>query len=127
MKLEIYKPGWQQPVGFVPDAPTETELVEDQDARYCRIELKDLHLSHAATLFLLQGASLRQLFQDVVLRVGDREPDFYSLAMTSTAKLYDPPPRVPRIVLVHILERPADKSPEELLEQIFMREFALSA
>lgn len=125
MKLEVFKPGWQQSVGCAPDGPLDPELVEEKDFRYFRLDLRDFHFSHAAALFLLQGASLRQLFENVVVTVGDRAPDFYSLAIAEPVKLHDAPPRISRLVLAHILERPPAITPDALLEQLFMRELAV--
>lgn len=127
MKIEVFKPGWQQPVGVAPKAPLDAELIEEKDFRYLRLVLEDFHFSHAAALFLLQGASLRHLFENVVVKVGDRDPDFYSLALAEPVKLHAPPPRISRVVLAHILERPAAIAPEALLEQLFIRELAARA
>lgn len=119
----VHKPGWAQVVGQGQMTGAH-ERIELQDFTILRVELHDFRLSHAGALFLLQGASLKQLFSDVVVRVGDRDPDVYSLAVADAPQLFLPPPRVPRVVLAHILERPASMPPEKVFEQLFMSEMA---
>ena len=126
-KLFVHKPGWQQPVGWALSMWHDWTVHPDTSFTYIRIELKDFHLSHAAALFLLQGASLKNLFDNVVVTVGGREPDIYSLAIADAPRLFAPPPRCPRVVLAHILERPVDMPPEKIFEQLFMREMARSS
>lgn len=127
MKYEIFKPGWQQPVGWTPHEIVEPECIDVDTFAFQRVALRDFYLSHAATLFLLQGASLKQLFSDVVVKAGAREPDVYSLIFTSVPRIHAPPPRIDQVVLAHILERPVDLSPDQLVEQLFTIELARSA
>lgn len=120
MKLFVHKPGWAQAVGWAMSHNYTGN--NEADFVFLRVVLHNFHLSQAASLFLLQGASLKQLFADVVVKVGNREPDFYSLAIADSPRLFAPPPRIPRVVLAHILERSATSKPEELFERIFMLE-----
>ena len=119
----VHKPGWAQTVGCG-QMVGELETLALPDFTVLRVELRDFRLSHAGALFLLQGASLKQLFADVVVKVGDREPDVYSLAIADSPRLFSPPPLVPRVVLAHILERPASTLPEKVFEQLFMSEMS---
>lgn len=117
----VHKPGWVHPIGSGVIVGA-VDRIEHPEFTVLRVELQDFLLGHGGALFLLQGASLRQLFSDVVLKVGDRDPDVYSLALADAPRLFLPPPRVPRVVLAHILERPADLTPEKVFEQLFMSE-----
>lgn len=121
MNLEVFKPGWQRSVGRG-QAPDASELVEHEDFTYGRVVLKDFYLSHAAGLYLLQGASLEQLFSDVVVTIGDNDPDVYSLIFAEPPALHSPPPRIATVVLAHIYERPVNVPPADLLRSLFMQE-----
>lgn len=125
VKLFVHKPGWAQEVGW--GHPFKPVTVHTMDFVYETIELEDFHLSHAAALFLLQGASMKTLFADVVVTREGGEPTVFSLALTDVPKLYAPPPRCRRVVLARILERPANLTPDALFEKIFVLEMARSS
>jgi hypothetical protein len=92
------------------------------------MEIQGLVLSHAASLFLLQGASLRQLFTDVVLACPHCTHlecnHFYSVVFAEPPMLWRPPPTISRLVLARIIERPVDMSPEAVLSELFSAETA---
>lgn len=127
VRFDFFRPGWLQPVGWTKNPPGEPELIEDRLCTYLQIELEDFYLSHAASLYLLQGASLMQVFSDVVVKVGDKEPEIYSIVFATPPRLHLPPPRIERVVLAHILERPANWSPEELLQHLFKKTMAYAS
>lgn len=120
-RVFVHKAGWAQPVGSG-RLGGALERFETEDFAALRLELLDFHLSHAAALFLLQGASLRDLFDNVVVAVGENPPDVYSLAVATPARLFVPPPRVTKVVLAHILERPASLTPDEIFSRLFREE-----
>lgn len=125
-RVDVFKPGWVHPAGWGRRVG-DVDLVEREDFTFFRVELADFRLSHAASLFLLQGASLRMLFDNVVVRVGDRPADFYSLVFASVPQLFIPPQKLDRLVLAHIFERPANITPDALYEQLFMGEMKRSS
>lgn len=120
-RVFVHKAGWAQPVGHG-RIEGELEKFETEDFTALRLELRDFYLSHAAALFLLQGASLRNLFDNVVIGVGERAPDVYSLAVATPARLFVPPPRATKVVLAHILERPVNITPDEIFTRLFREE-----
>lgn len=126
VRLDVFKPGWAQAVGWGLIAE-KLDLVQQNEFAYSRLVLKDFHLSHAAALFLLQGASLKTLFGDVVVRIDEIEPEVFSLAVSESPRLFTPPPFIRRVVLAHILERPVTITPDVLFERIFMLEMARSS
>ena len=127
VRFEVFKPGWSQSVGYTFHSSPLVERLEKEDCACLRVELRDFYLSQASALYLLQGASLRQLLSDVVLSARDHAPDVYSLVLASPVKLHHPPPRIGVVVLAHILERPATVSPENLFKQLFLQELARQA
>lgn len=127
VKLFVHKPGWRQEVGSAIVLLDNWFVCVEPDFTYFRVEFRDFRLSHASTLFLLQGASLKTLFSDVVVKVGDRDPEVYSLAVSESPRLTVPPPSIRRVVLAHIFERNATDTPEALFEKIFFKEMARSS
>jgi len=112
----LQKLGWNTSIGDAEHLGPPV-FFEEKDYSYYRVEVKDIRLSHAAALFLLQGASLRDLFSDVVIDGG-----VYLLAFSEMPQLYVPPPTVPRVVLVRVVDRAVSLSPENLLQNLFLKE-----
>ena len=79
------------------------------------IVLKGLRLEHAAVLHLLQGASYRQLLDDVLLVVpGAALP--VRLCITETIPLHKPPFIIGKTVFARVMNNPND-TPDEVLQQ----------
>lgn len=100
----------------------ELREIPDHGITYARVELKNLRLSHAAALFLLQGASLRQLLDGVTLS-GEGPKYFYSVVFAEFPVLWKPPPHIPRVVLARVLETNERRlSGDGVLQAIFLSE-----
>lgn len=86
---------------------------------YERLELRDVHLSHASGLYLLQGASIRGLLDGIMVWplafVGN-------VGSSDAPALSKPPLVIRKLVLVHVLEKPENLDGEELTKQIFFME-----
>ncbi len=124
MKFYAHRPGWVQPVGWSFQWSSFRRIESESGLEYMGVELKDFYLSHASALFLLQGASLKQLFDNVI--VAD-DSHIHSLALADAPHLMDPPPRVPRVVLVHIMNQPAGLTQEQIFAKLFMYEMQNSS
>ena len=112
----ITKVGWAQIVGsFHHPLHVSYQQNTEHGVTYFRTELMNVHLSQTAALLLLQGASLFQVLSDVILPLGF-ERRFFSPVFVSPLKLHEPPPRLTRVVLVSLAERPVQLSPEEVLK-----------
>lgn len=70
---------------------------EKNGVSYTSLELRDVRLSHTAVLYLLQGASLRQLFTSTYL--GDNEKAHFWFAFAVVPQLDRLPVVLPRVVL----------------------------
>lgn len=121
--IEVLKPGWVHPVATtVLSSPPVATRCERGGISYLRVEISNLKLSQASALLLLQGASIRSLFSDVLLSLGQDAPHFYSLIYASVPCLWRPPPVVDRAVFAWVIDRPVDVHPEKLFQDLFLAE-----
>ena len=127
--IEVRRPGWPHPIGKASSPDHDPRNPRQRGPiHYDRVELTGFLLSHAATIFLLQGASLRQLFTDVVLvrppGFAREDHHYYSVVFAEPPMLWRPPPMISRVVLARLIERPVDMSPEDVLSELFSAEVA---
>jgi hypothetical protein len=115
VKALVIRAGWIQPVGVTAQSEIVQPLKTLSGVEYLQIRLLELRLSHPAVLHLLQGASYRQLLDDVLL-VTSSGAILTQLCVTDTVPLHKPPFILKNVVLAHVLRRP-DNIPDEMLQQ----------
>lgn len=115
---QVVRPGWAQPIG--------TGRLVSINARsragieYERFELTDFRLSHAAVLYLLQGASLRQLF----FGTHCQPEKSCVLAFSEAPCLWLPPVVSSRVVLASLRSLPNGIGEEEIYRELFFSEIS---
>lgn len=107
--------GWEQPIATAEQVSVSTR--QRGELAYLRVLLKRVRLSHASVLYLLQGASLRQLFEGTSV-----EGNFFSLAFAEMPRLWQLPVELDRVVLVRVLSAPEGVDPEKVLYELFLAE-----
>lgn len=83
------------------------------------VVLKDLRLEHAAVLHLLQGASYRQLLDEVLLTVPGAALSA-RLCTAETIPLYKPPFILGKVVFAHVMHNPNNTSDEVLQQELLL-------
>lgn len=107
--------GWEQPIATAERVSVSTR--QRGELAYERVLLEGVRLSHASVLFLLQGASLRRLFEGAA--VNDK---FFSLAFAEMPRLWRLPVELDRVVLARLLFAPEGADPERIFYELFLAE-----
>lgn len=125
-EVAVQKPGWRQPVGvgrlIELGGRTLGEPWEDDRLSYDYLVFERFRLSHAAALYLLQGASLRTLLTDVSVVLEVSPLALYSLAFAESEPLWKPPPMLPRLVLAHLTNLPKGMKADEVFRVLLEEE-----
>lgn len=104
------------------------QICKTGDIEYQRLEVNDLHLSHAAGLFLLQGASLKQLLDDTLIIEISKDPgetmEAFNgiLIFADVPALHRPPLVLKKAVFAHLTRYPANIPLSELTKALLLSE-----
>lgn len=121
--IEVHRSGWTQPVGRGLSIKREKKI--SGEIEFERLEVKDLFLSHAAGLFLLQGASFKQLLDGTL--IVEQQGTFLeafeaTLVFAELPALHRPPLVIRKAVFAFPRRFPAGLSSSELSKALLLLE-----
>ncbi len=117
-RVELLRAGWAHPIATALFLATEER--EHGGVKYCRVTLEDVRLSHVAVLHLLQGVSLRQLFDHVCCVNGSTLTVPCYLAFAVSPLLVEQPIILPRVILACAIFAPEGMKEEEVQQALFL-------
>jgi hypothetical protein len=123
--VTVLKAGWSLPVATASMAQPASMSRTKKGLSYLRVELADLRLSHPAVLFLLQGASMRQLLRGVILEdVPGMKSVVCSVVFADVPSLKKPPFVVRKAIMVHTFSSDPSLSDDELFRSLLESELS---